>query len=112
MKIELKEHTVPKKTAWGTIQKSLNQQIVLIENEETKQMVQCGYVGTTHFLPLSGFPPELSVPGAAECAKILGRPVDAGIAPPSLDKIAEMIAAGKTPDDADSTDDLDEEGDE
>ena len=113
MKIELKEHTVPKKTAWGTVQKSLNQHIVLIENDETKQMVQCGYVGATHFLPLSGFPQELCDLVAAECTKILGKPVAAGIAPPSLDEIAEMIAAGKSPDDGDAIADLDdEEGDE
>lgn len=113
MKIELKEHTVPKKTAWGTVQKSLNQHIVLIENDETKQMVQCGYVGATHFLPLSGFPQELCDLVASECTKILGKPVAAGIAPPSLDEIAEMIAAGKSPDDGDAIADLDdEEGEE
>ena len=92
MKIELKEHTVPKKTQWGTVEKSLNQHIVLIENDETKEMVQCGYVGTTAFLPLAGFPQELCAEVAAECAKHLGKPVLAGEAPPSLTKLAEMIA--------------------
>lgn len=92
MKIELIEHKVPKKTMFGTIQKSLNQHIVLIENSDTNKMVQCGYVGATHFLPLSGFPQELCEEVAAECSKQLGKPVAAGEAPPSLDKIAEMIA--------------------
>ena len=92
MKIELIEHKVPKKTNFGTVHKSLNQHIVLIENLDTEKMVQCGYVGATHFLPLSGFPEELCEEVAAECAKQLGKPVAAGEAPPSLDKIAEMIA--------------------
>jgi len=92
MKIELREHTVPKKTHWGTVEKSLNQHIVLIENDATKQMVQCGYVGETAFLPLSGFPQELCEAVAAECSKQLGKPVAAGVAPPSLTKLAEMIA--------------------
>ncbi len=106
MKIELKEHKVPKKTAWGTVEKSLNQHIVLIENDETKQMIQCGYVGATHFLPLSGFPQELCEAVAAECEKQLGKPVAAGIAPPSLEQIAEMISSGKI--EADDSEDSDE----
>lgn len=92
MKIELIEHKVPKKTNFGTVQKSLNQHIVLIENNDTGKMVQCGYVGDTHFLPLSGFPQELCEEVAAECSKQLVKPVAAGEAPPSLEKIAQMIA--------------------
>jgi hypothetical protein len=92
MKLLIKEHTVPKKTQWGTVEKSLNQHIVFIENDETKQMMQCGYVGATAFLPLAGFPQELCEEVAAECSKQLGKPVSAGQAPPSLNKLAEMIA--------------------
>ena len=95
MKIEVREHTVPKKTLWGTVEKSLNQHIVLIENSDTGEMVQCGYVGDTAFLPLSGFPQELCQDVADECTKLLGKPVAAGTAPPSLKQIAEMIQSKK-----------------
>lgn len=105
MKIELREHTVPKKTHWGTVQKSLNQHIVLIENDETKTMVQCGYVGATAFLPLAGFPQELCAEVAAECSKQLGKPVSAGEAPPSLTKLAEMIAEQTNGDEPDESED-------
>ena len=105
MKIELREHTVPKKTHWGTVEKSLNQHIVLIENDATKQMVQCGYVGETAFLPLSGFPQELCEAVANECSKQLGKPVAAGVAPPSLARLAEMIADQNTSEPDDETED-------
>jgi hypothetical protein len=108
MKIELREHTVPKKTHWGTVEKSLNQHIVLIENDATKQMVQCGYVGETAFLPLAGFPQELCEKVAAECSKQLGKPVSAGEAPPSLTKLAEMIASQTKSDEADDETENDE----
>lgn len=94
MKIELIEQNVPKKTVWGTVEKSLNQHIVLIENDE-KKMVQCGYVGVNSFLPLSGFPQELCEEVAVECSKQLDRKVAAGIAPPSLTQLAMMIAESK-----------------
>jgi hypothetical protein len=92
MKIEVREHKVPKKTLWGTVEKSLNQYVVLIENEETKQFVQCGYVGETTFLPLSGFPQELCEEVASECSKLIGKHVAAGTAPPSLAELAKMLA--------------------
>ncbi len=95
MRIELREHVAPTQTPWGVVDKSLNQQIVLLENSDTGQFVQCGYVGDTHFLPLSGFPQELCDGIAAECAKLLGKPVVAGIAPPSLEELAVILSNGK-----------------
>lgn len=95
MKIELKEHTVPKKTLWGTVQRSLNQHIVLIDVEQpdgTSKMVQCGYVGATAFLPLCGFPVELVEPVTRECEKQLGRKLDSAAPPPSLRQIQQMVA--------------------
>ena len=91
VKIELRPHTVPKKTPWGTIDKSLNQHIVLLKNQDSGQFVQCGYVGDTAFLPLSGFPQELCDEVAAECAKQLGKEVAAGIAPPGLNELVELV---------------------
>ena len=92
MKIELKEHTVEKKTHWGTVTKSLNQHVVMIENDNG-EMRQCGYVGTSAFLPLTGFPAELVGPVADECEKQLGRKLDRVDPPPSFRQMAEMIAA-------------------
>jgi len=91
MKIELRPHVATTKTAWGTVEKSLNQHIVLLENSDTGQMVQCGYVGDTAFLPLSGFPQEACEAVAAECSKQLGKPVAAGIAPPGLEELVELL---------------------
>jgi hypothetical protein len=97
MKIELREHKVPKRTHWGTFEKSLGQYYAYIENSENGLMTQCGHVApvigpTAKFLPLAGFPQELCKEYATECSKLLDKPVAAGEAPPSLDKIAEIIA--------------------
>ena len=91
MKIELREHTVPKKTLWGIVDRSLNQHIVLIETDEGK-MKQCGYVGVNAFLPLSGFPIELVGPVADECERQLNRKLERIAPPPSFAQMAEMIA--------------------
>ena len=93
MKIKLQPHVALTKTPWGIVEKSLNQDIVLMENSETGKMVQCGYVGDTHFLPLSGFPQELCDAVAAECSKQLGKPVAAGMAPPGLEELVAIINA-------------------
>jgi hypothetical protein len=91
MQIQLRPHVSPEKTPWGTVGKSLNQDIVLIQNQDTGEFVQCGYVGDTHFLPLAGFPQELCDSVAAECSKKLGKPVSAGMAPPSLEELTEFL---------------------
>jgi len=93
MKIKLQPHVALTKTPWGIVEKSLNQDIVLMENSETGKMVQCGYVGDTHFLPLSGFPQELCDAVATECAKQLGKPVSAGLAPPGLEELVAIVNA-------------------
>lgn len=89
VEIQLEEHTVPKKTAWGTVQKSLNQHIVRIKNDDGK-FVQCGYVGVKDFLPLSGFPQELCKAVAQECSKQLNREVGFQNPPPSIAEIEAM----------------------
>jgi len=101
MKIQLVPHVALTKTPWGTVEKSLNQHIVLLENSETKKMVQCGYVGDTAFLPLSGFPQELCEAVAAECSKQLGKPVAAGIAPPGLEELVALVNANVDSEDED-----------
>jgi hypothetical protein len=101
VEVQLRPHTVPKKTPWGVVEKSLNQHIVLLKNQEIGEFVQCGYVGDTTFLPLAGFPQELCEPVAAACSKHLGKPVAAGIAPPGLSELVEIVnaAAGAEDDD-------------
>ena len=91
MEIELRPHVSPEKTHWGTVSKSLNQDIVLIQNIDNGEFVQCGYVGDTHFLPLAGFPQELCDAVAAKCSEKLGKPVTAGVAPPSLEELTEFL---------------------
>jgi hypothetical protein len=90
MELKLIEHVVPEATAWGVINKSLNQHIVMLKNEDTGEFVQCGYVGKTSFLPLSGFPQSACEQVASECSKILNRKVLAGNAPPGLEELAAM----------------------
>jgi len=97
MKIELIEHKLEKKTHFGTIMKSLNQHIVLIENDEGK-MAHCGYVGVNAFLPLCGFPVELVEEVANECERQLGRKLDRVAPPPSLKQIAMLIAEQRADD--------------
>lgn len=91
MEIQLKPHVCKESTSWGVVEKPLNQHIVFMKNEDSGQFVQCGYVGVKAFLPLAGFPQELCAGVAAECSKVLKRPVDAGIAPPGLGQIVDMI---------------------
>ena len=91
MKIELKEHTVEKKTHWTTFQKSLNQHKVFIENDDGN-MMQCGYVGVHAFLPLSGFPAELVDAVADECERQLNRKLERVSPPPSWAQMQAMIA--------------------
>lgn len=106
IKVEVREHTYPKRTPWGVVQKSLGQHIVLVENSETGQMIQAGYVGDTAFLPLAGFPKELVSEVTAECSKQLGKPLYGVEPPPTVDQVAEMLAASnKTTSDDDETED-------
>lgn len=106
MQIKLEPHVSREKTPWGTIEKSLNQHIVSVLNEDTNQFVQCGYVGDTHFLPLAGFPQEACSVVAALCSEQLQKPVEAGMAPPGLDQLVQIVngMAGDA-DDADAGDD-------
>lgn len=101
MQVELREHTVPKQTQWGTVQRSLNQHIVMIRNAETDKWMQCGYVGTTAFLPLAGFPNELVPDVARLCGEHLGRDVGYASAPPTMAEAQRMVdaAQGNTQDD-------------
>jgi hypothetical protein len=91
MEIKLIEHKIKETTPWGVVEKSLNQQIVLLKNEDTGKFVQCGYVGDTAFLPLSGFPQEACDAVAKLCTEQLGKPVAAGLAPPGLDELAALL---------------------
>lgn len=99
VEIKLQPHICKQKTQWGAVEKPLNQHIVSMKNAETGQFVQCGYVGDTAFLPLSGFPQELCEPVAAECAKQLGKPVAAGVAPPGLEELVAIVSQGAGGDD-------------
>lgn len=89
MNIKLEEHKVPKQTRFATVMRSLNQHKVFIENE-AKEMVHCGYIGVTHFLPLSGFPSELCAEVAEQAGKILNRTIGTVEPPPSITKINEL----------------------
>lgn len=98
VELQVVEHTVPKTTRWGTVQKSLNQHIVRIKNDEGL-FVHCGYVGVSDFLPLSGFPRELCEEVAAVCSKELNRKVGFQNPPPSITEINAMAAAQESSDD-------------
>lgn len=87
MNVRCEEHTVDKNTDWGVVKKSLNQHKVFLNDK------LCGYVGVTHFLPLCGFPQELVKGVAAECSKLLGKPVQCGEAPPSVNQLVNMLEA-------------------
>lgn len=91
MKIKLEPHVSREKTPWGVVEKSLNQHIVSVLNEDTNQFVQCGYVGDTHFLPLAGFPQEACSVVASLCGEQLGRTVETGTAPPGLDELVQIV---------------------
>lgn len=86
MKIELEEHKVPKQTRFATVMRSLNQHKVFIENE-AKEMIHCGYIGVTHFLPLAGFPNELCAEVAELAGKKLNRTIGTIDAPPSIAQV-------------------------
>ena len=101
MKIELTEHKVPKKSKWGTVDRSLKQHIVHVLNDDTGKMVQAGYIGDTHFLPLPGFPAEYVDEVAAYATEQLGRPIAGTQPPPTLDEVARMIAETKAADEDD-----------
>jgi hypothetical protein len=105
MEIKLEEHTVPKITRWGTVQRSLNQHIVSIKTDDSAKWLHCGYVGTSAFLPLSGFPNELVPDVARLCGEHLGRDVSYVNAPPTM---AE-IQAGLDSNPVTTTDDEDDE---
>lgn len=85
MEVRCEEHTVTKNTDWGPVQKSLNQHRVFVNDR------LAGYVGVTHFLPLCGFPQELVESVAAECSKLLNKPVLCGDAPPSVNQLVTML---------------------
>lgn len=88
MEVKLIEHTVPKKTQWGTVQKSLNQHYVLLLNEETGKFTQCGFVGPVAFQPLCGFPPEMVDEVTKLCEQQLGRQLVGSAPPVSMEQIA------------------------
>jgi hypothetical protein len=69
--------------------RSLNQHKVFVEKEDG-QMVHCGYIGDAAFLPLSGFPGELSTEIAKYATEQLGRPIGTVDAPPSLSAIQQI----------------------
>ena len=89
--IRLEEHTVPKETPHGTVQRSLNQHKVYILNDETGKYTHCGFVGVHAFLPLAGFPRELLEDVTEECKKQLGRELFAGKPPLSARQLQEKI---------------------
>lgn len=97
-KLKLIEHVVEKKTTWGTVKRSLNQHIVMIADDDGRY-IQCGYVGTTAFLPLCGFPRELVADVAAQCSEILGREITGANPPPTLREAAEIVRSLKSQDD-------------
>lgn len=90
IEVKVEEQKCKQETAWGVIEKSLNQHIVSVKNEKG-DFVHCGYVGTKSFLPLSGFPAELVEDVCKACEEKLGRELDRIAPPPSLSQIAEMM---------------------
>jgi hypothetical protein len=91
MQIKVEPHIAKEKTQWGTVDTFMNQHLVFVLNEDTNQFVQCGFVGDTHFLPLSGFPQSACEQVAKLCEEQLGKPVAAGIAPPGLDELVAIV---------------------
>lgn len=89
MKVSIQEHMVPKNTAWGPVQRSLGQHIVFLEVDGVKK--QCGYIGKTAFLPLSGFPRELVGEVTKQCSKLVGRDLTGSPPPPSMAELATII---------------------
>ena len=89
--LKLEEHVVDKETQYGTVRRSLNQHKVYLLNDENGKYTHCGFVGVTHFLPLSGFPPELLEDVTRECSRQLGREVLSGKPPLSRAALEEAI---------------------
>jgi hypothetical protein len=82
IEIKLAEFTVPKKTQYGTVQRSTGQDYVWVMNPDTKSWVHCGYLAhktaeRTHywFCPLVNVPTELVAEIVAECSKQKKEPV-------------------------------------
>lgn len=71
IKIQLIEFTVPKKTHYGTVERSMGQDKVYVWNDDTNNWTHCGYLthNTNVFLPLVGVPKELVPAIAEQCAK-------------------------------------------
>jgi hypothetical protein len=76
VQIKLAEFTVPKKTQYGTIERSTGQDYVWVMNPDTKAWRHCGYLAHQTkdrpyfwFSPLCDVVPELVEQIVAECAK-------------------------------------------
>ena len=85
------EHTLPKKTRYGTIERSLGQDKVYCKNE-TGQWKHCGFLFHAHrgFQGLVDFPHELGADLCKELAKIKGYPVAFLGAPESVPEFVEV----------------------
>lgn len=85
MNVTVREHTVDKNTTWGVVKQSLNQHMVFVNDN------LAGYVGVTHFLPLCGFPKEMVADVAKQCSELLGKDVQCGDPPPSVNQLLNML---------------------
>ena len=94
VEVKVEEQFVPKQTRWGTVQKSLNQHIVKIKNDDG-QFMHIGYVGVKAFLPLAGVPEELVEPVTQACEKELGRKLERVAPPLSFAQIQQIIQGEK-----------------
>lgn len=70
VEVLLEHFMVPKKTQFGTVQRSTCQDKVYIKND-AGVWKHCGYLGhaSMHFAPLVGVPQELVEPIRAECER-------------------------------------------
>lgn len=106
MKIKVTEHKVPKRTRWGTVEKSLNQHYVHMQNPDSGEWIHCGYVGQTAFLPLAGFPVELVEGVQAKCSELLDRKLTSAAPPPTMAQVqAALDSASPASDDDDEGND-------
>lgn len=76
VEVMLEHFTVPKKTRFGTVERSTGQDKVYVK-DDLGIWKHCGYLGhaSMHFAPLVGVPQELVEPIRKECERQKGKAV-------------------------------------
>lgn len=105
MEVELREHKYLHKSRFASVERSLRQDRVFMRSDTTGKMMHIGFIGHqdgAQFLPICGFPNELS---PAVCARIQELRAEQGKfdvkptavkSPPTAD---ELAAWGRNQDD-------------